>query len=360
MIKLFFANLKMLLRNKQQLFWSLMFPLIFTVIFGFFFGQGSSIAGTVALINNSDSQLSATIENALNKTDLFKVRQLNSEDEARKLLKKNQVTAVVIIPEKFGTPDPSAPTLIRILADPGNMQSNSVIGGFINQYLTNINFEIQNAKPIYSIDVENTAAGSFSYFGFVLIGLVGMALMNSNIQGISISMSKYREDQILKRLTTTPLAPWKFILAEIFSRLLVNIVQVALILAVGLYGFHAEINYGLPTIAGLSLVGAILFQLIGFSIATVTKTTAAAEGMSTAIAIPMMFLAGVFFPIDQLPKWLFSIIQYLPLAPLLRLMRGAALESTSIFENPINISIVLGWIVVLLIFASMKFRLTEE
>jgi ABC-2 type transport system permease protein len=82
--------------------------------------------------------------------------------------------------------------------------------------------------------------------------------------------------------------------------------------------------------------------------------------MATAITIPMMFLGGVFFPIDTLPKWLFSVVQYLPIAPLLRIIRGVVLEGNSPFFNPINIIIVLLWIIACLSIATWKFRLSEE
>ena len=360
MINLFIANLKMLTRNRQRLFWSFMFPLMFTVIFGFFFGKGSFSAGTIILINNSQSQLAETIDKSFDSSELFKVKRDVNETTARDLIKKNQVSAILIIPDGFGDAKPDVPTNIKMVVDPGNAQSNSVITGYVGQFLTQTNFAVQNAKPIYGIEQENTTTAKFNYFDFILIGLLGMALMNSNIQGISISMTKYREDQILKRITTTPLPAWKFIGAEVLAQIILNMLQVGLILAVGIWGFKGHVNGSYPIIFALSLLGAVLFQLIGFSVAATAKNTQAAEGMSTAIAIPMMFLAGVFFPIDQLPKWLYSIIQYLPLAPLLRMIRTVGLEASSPLDNPINIAIVCGWIVVLSFYAIWRFKLSDE
>jgi ABC-2 type transport system permease protein len=109
-----------------------------------------------------------------------------------------------------------------------------------------------------------------------------------------------------------------------------------------------------------ALIGAILFQAIGFVIASYSKTTDAAQGMATAITIQMMFLAGVFFPIDSLPKWLYSIVQFLPLAPILRIIRSIGLENASPFVNPMNIIIVGVWIVAMLSLAIYKFRLSDE
>lgn len=360
MFKLFIANLKLLVRNRQQLFWTIMFPLIFTVIFGFFFGKGSVSSGTVVLVNHSRSGLATNIQKAMEKTDLFKLQTEDNENTATDLIKKNQVTAAVVIPEHFGDTTADSPKTLTVILDPGKMQSNAIVESFLNQYLTAASFQIQQAKPLFNIAEQKTTSVNFGYFDFVLVGLIGMALMNSSIQGVAIAMSQYREDQILKRITTTPLPAWKFIVTQVASRLVLNVVQVGLILAVGIYAFSGHINGNYGLILGLSLVGAVLFQLIGFTIASVAKSTQGAEGMATAIAIPMMFLAGVFFPIDQLPKWLFDIVQYLPLAPLLRMIRTTALEAANPFTNLFDITLVVVWIIALLIISSFKFRLTEE
>lgn len=360
MLKLFISNFKILVRDKQFLFWSFMFPLIFTVIFGFFFGSGNMNAGNIALINRSNSPLAKSLEKTMTKSDLFKVQKETNLNTARDLMKKNKVAAIVVIPENFAVQTPQSTNKITVINDPANSQTNSILISFINGFLTQASFKAQNAQPLYSVAEEKTNTNRLNYFDFVLIGLVGMSLMNSSINGIGTMMAKYREDKILKRITTTPLPSWKFIVSYLLARLVINIAQITLILLVGVYAFDAHIYGNIPLLFLFAILGAILFQLMGFVVAGFSKTTEAAEGMATAITIPMMFLAGVFFPIDQLPKWLFSIVQYLPLAPLLKMIRSIALEAASPLENPINIVIVLGWIIVSLFIASYKFRLNEE
>lgn len=360
MLNLFVANLKSLVRNRQLLFWSLAFPLIFTIIFGFFFGSSSTSAGNVVLINNSKSELSSKAEKAMEDSGLFTLQKETDIDASKALMKKGRVNAIVVIPESFGEMSEGAETSIKLIYDPANFQASSIVSSFLGQFLTATNFQIQGAKPIYTVQEEQTVNGSFNYFSFVLIGLLGMALMNSAVQGLAISMSHYREDKILKRITTTPLASWKFVSAEVLARLVLNAVQVGLILAVGVYAFKADVPGNTALLLVFALLGAILFQLIGFVVAAFSKTTDAAEGMATAITIPMMFLAGVFFPIDQLPKWLYSIVQYLPLAPLLRIMREIAFGTANILEDPQNLIILIAWIVAALVVASYRFRLTDE
>ena len=360
MWKLFISNLKIMVRGRQALFWSLAFPLMFTVIFGFFFGGTKTSVGTVAWINNSQSQLSSALEKAATDSKLFKIQKETDLATAKDLLKKSKITAIIDIPAGFGDLNPDSPKTIDFINDPANAQANITILGFLNQFLTATNFQLQGAKPIYSVNTLTTTDKSLNYFDFVLMGLIGLALMNSSVQGIAIVMAKYRQDKILKRITTTPLASWRFVSAEVLSRLVLNVFQIAAILLVGYYGFHAHIIGNLFLLLLFSLLGGLLFQTIGFAVASASKTEDAAQGMSVAITIPMMFLAGVFFPIDQLPNWLLKIVQFLPLAPLLRMIRQIGIENISPFTNPTNIAIVAGWIVVMLAISIWRFRLADE
>jgi len=362
MIKLFFANLKMMVRGRQALFWALVFPLMFTVIFGFFFGSGNvGAGGTIAIINNSNSEIAQSLQKAFEGTDVFKVKIETDINAAKEELKKSQIGAIVEIPENFGNlTDPNSPKEITIIDDPANAQVNSAVTGFVSQFETQTDFQIQKAKPIFGINVEKTNDRELTYFDFVLMGLIGLALMNASIQGIAITMANYREDKILKRITTTPLPSWKFVSAQVLSRLVLNVIQVSMILVLGFYAFHAHIYGSILLIFVFALLGGLLFQSMGFLVSSVTKTTDAAQGMSVAISIPMMFLAGVFFPIDSLPKWLYSIVQYLPLAPLLKMIRTIGLEAGSPFTNPINIVIVIAWIIICLLLSIWKFRLADE
>jgi ABC-2 type transport system permease protein len=359
MWKLFLTNLKMTLRNRQALFWSFMFPLMFTVIFGLFFGKNTSV-GSVGIINQSDSELASSLVKVVKEAEVFTVTDIGTIDEARDKMQKNSLSAAVYVPENFSKPAPSADNQIRIYYDQGNAQVGTVVVGFVEKFLNQVNFQLAGTQPIFTVVTEKLSDRELTYFDFVLAGVLGLALMNSSIIGIAVGMSKYREDKILKRITTTPIKSWEFITAEVLSRLILNIFQVAVILVIGIYFFDAHIYGSIPMIFVISLVGALLFQLIGFVIASFSKTTDAAQGMATAITIPMMFLAGVFFPIDSLPKWLYSIVQYLPLAPLLRVIRGVTLEAASPFLDPKNLIIVFSWIVVSLIISSFRFRLSDE
>lgn len=359
--RLFLANLKMMLRNRQALFWMLFFPLMFIVIFGLFFGQDQTTVGTLALVKESNTTIADQFTTALEKVTAIKVDQsYTTVDDAREAMRQNKVMAVADLPANFG--DLAKPTEQQIIlyTDPGNANSNSVFNSVINGILTEFNYQAARTQPIFTVDSQSSASHTVTYFDFVLVGILGMAMMNSSIMGLAVAMTTYREDQILKRLTTTPLPSWKFIAAEVLSRLILNLVQIGIILTVGVYGFNGHIYGSTWILIGVALIGAICFQLIGFVIAGLSKTTRAAEGMAQSISIPMMFLGGVFFPTDSLPQWVASIVHYLPLEPLLRMLRQVGIDGTSPFSQPLNIEILGGWIIILLIIATRTFRLNDK
>lgn len=359
MIKLISASLKQQFRNKQALFWSIVFPLLFAFIFGMFFGK-NTVAGTVGIINKSDSELAKTIVSTFEQNEAFNTKTPESIDQGKDELKKNQLIAVLYIPEKFGQNTPDSPHEVTIISDPGSTQSASIVNGVVDNILSQATLQAQGAKPLFSIKQESSSSRKITYFDFIIAGLIGLSLMNSAVQGMAITIAKYRDEKILKRITTTPLPSWKFILSEVVSKLVLNFIQVSALLAVGIYIFDAHIYGNVLILYLLALLGAVLFLSIGFVVAALSRTTEAAEGMATAITVPMMFLGGVFFPLDSLPKWLYSIVQYIPLAPLLRMLRDVSLEATSPLSDPKNIIIVISWIVVMLLIAIWKFRFSEE
>jgi len=366
---LFIADLKMLSRNRQALFWTFMFPFMFALIFGLFFGENSN-NGSLAIVNGSSTEIAENYVQALKDSGLFKIVEDKTIEQAKDGISNSSLIGAVEIPKDFGSiPNTALPNTpiqtiseqkILLIVDPGNAAQNAVLTGFTDKFMSNLNLKTQNAQEIFTYEQEKTNNRKLTYFDFILMGLLGLAVMQSSVIGLSVAMAKYREDKILKRITTTPLPTSVFIISEVLSRLVLNLLQILLILIVGLYIFSAHIYGNLFEIIVIALFGALLFQLLGFAVASASKTTDAAQGMATAINIPMMFLAGVFFPIDSLPTWLSKIVQFLPLAPLLRVLRNVGLNDMSPFSNMNDIYILIGWIVVLLFLSIWRFRLTEE
>ena len=127
-----------------------------------------------------------------------------------------------------------------------------------------------------------------------------MALMQTGIFA-AIPLVADRQKLILKRLAATPLRRWQLIGSNVIMRLLIALVQFVLIVGVGVAAFDVKIVGSLIAIALLAILGSLAFTSLGYVIATLAKTEDAANGMTSAVQFPMMFLSGTFFPIAVMP-----------------------------------------------------------
>ena len=169
-------------------------------------------------------------------------------------------------------------------------------------------------------------------------------------------MAAYREKRILVRLLATPLRVRVFFAARVLSALLLSVLQAAIILAAGWIFFGVAVQGNLLHIALLVVLGNIVFLNLGFVVGAFSKTVAAASGLGNAVGLPLMFMSGVFFPIENLPTILRIIVEYLPLAPILEIVRGIVLHSNAFWEFPLQLAIVCGWIVLSAVAAIRTFR----
>jgi ABC-2 type transport system permease protein len=126
--------------------------------------------------------------------------------------------------------------------------------------------------------------------------------------------------------------------------------------AVGVYLFGASIYGNVGWIFLLATVANLIFLNIGFAVAGRSSNPDSAQGIASAVAIPMMFLSGVFFPTDTLPQVMQTIVKYLPLTPLIEALRKVSLEGLSITDTGPQLLLLGAWGVVSFGLAAMNFR----
>jgi ABC-2 type transport system permease protein len=364
MAKLFWASLKMLYRDKQAIFWALAFPVIFAVVFGLFdFGQAPEVRIDVV---GRPSTVYEGILSGLRKVDSFDVRELSASAEARTRLSEGDVDVVIEV-GGFGqvsmTPgqEPIPPGAhLRVFYNEANFETNQFALSTIERLVDGMNLRMAGVeRPPITVDAEGVAAKSVDYYDFLLPGLVAMGVMNFSITGIAVAVTRFREQRILKRILATPLRPVRFLSAQVLARLVLAVVQSALILAVGVFLFGARIYGNVTWLFVLTTVANLVFLNIGFAIAGRAKNPDAATGVANAVALPMMFLSGVFFPTDTLPSIMQTVVKYLPLTPLIEALRKVSIDGLSITDTGPQLALLGIWIAVSFALAAMRFRFSE-
>ncbi|MBI4233947.1 MAG: ABC transporter permease [Chloroflexi bacterium] len=360
LLALTIANLKMLLRNRQALFYALVFPLIFVVVFGLFrLDRPTPI--TIAVMDHAQDEISQVLIDNLKGIERFKLQLETDEALARGKLADGKFGYLLVIPEGLARQVQQGPggqgAALTLVYDRGDISAGIIIST-ISRFLDRMNLQLAQAPPLVELKAESALARQAGYFDFLLPGLVGMGVMNFAIIGIAVAMAQYREQKILKRILTIPLKVRTFFLAQIGAYLILSVVQAAVILAAGMVLFGGKMYGNYLWFFLLVVSGNIVFLNLGFIVGAYAKNVNSASGLGNLVALPMMFLSGVFFPKEGLPPVLATVVEYLPLSPLLDAMRGVALEAKPIWGYPWELAILGGWIVVTSVVAVRSFRFT--
>src|SRR5207245_11423105 len=133
------------------------------------------------------------------------------------------------------------------------------------------------------------------YIDFLIPGLLGMNLMNSGMWGIGFALVDMRQRKLLKRFVATPMRRSDFLLALTRSRLVLMLIEVALLLGFGVLVFHMRVLGSILTILLLGAIGAVAFGGLGLLTASRAQKIESVSGLINLVMMPMWIFSGVFF-----------------------------------------------------------------
>jgi ABC-2 type transport system permease protein len=343
--RLVVADLKLLLRNRQSLFWALAFPIIFATIFGLF--NFDELPDAQVAIFTQDSQQSAPVSQALDSIPNLEIKEYDTRDEALAELKESNLDLVIEIANN-GT--------VVVNVNEAAQDTNRIFVPVVRSVVDEVNFRTANVSRAYTVEERSLSGRDVDYYDFVLPGLVGMGVMTYAIIGLASTIAQYRAQRILRRIRATPLKPRTFVSALVVAHLVLAVVQAALILAWGVLLFGGTVTGNLLWIAVFVVLGNVIFLNIGFIVSTRAESAEAASGVGNAVAMPMMFFSGVFFPTTTLPWILPAVTALLPLKPMVDGIRSVAIDGASIVSLGPELAQLAAWALATGLLATRVFR----
>ena len=265
LLPLTLANLKMIIRNRQALFWALAFPLIFVAVFGLF-NLDDPPNTTILVVDRAQDQVSKGIVDSLATLQNFTVDERQDETAARKELEDGEFRYLLLIPQGLAESveqRPAEPVSITLLYDRASSTA-PIILGVIQRFVEESNKRLVQAPTLLQLKPEGVQSRQLNYFDFLLPGFVGMGVMTYSIIGLASTMAVYREQKILKRILATPLRVRTFFAAQISAFLLLSLAQAAIILAAGIFIFGAHVYGNFLYLFLLVVVANIVFLNLGF------------------------------------------------------------------------------------------------
>lgn len=369
-LKIFTYDLKITLRQREALFWLFLFPVLLMVILGFVFGSSGEMKLRIGIVDLDGSPVSQGIVGFFTADDSRiqegLVVETGSEEEERAAIKDGDRNGIIIIPEGFGTKVMSGePADVTIIINESEVSTAQITSSTLNGIMGEIGREIQRRMNAEAPDeasgeviVVNEEAAQdvddFEYIDFMVPGILAMVLMFGGMAGYSLEIASYREKGILRRIKVSPLSLSAFLSAGITSVLLFTLAQAALLIAIGILAFGMKVSGNYLYILVLVIIGALSFLALGFLIASLTRNMRSAGLASQAIAMPMMFLSGIFFPVQFVPTPLKVIARCLPLYYLGDALREVMINSASLLDVWVDI-LVLAVVGATAFIASIRF-----
>jgi ABC-2 type transport system permease protein len=210
-------------------------------------------------------------------------------------------------------------------------------------------------NPINTVTQASSEPGA-RYIDFLIPGLLGMNLMNSGMWGIGFALVEMRQRKLLKRFVATPMRRSDFLLALVSSRLVLMLVEVALLLVFGALVFHVRVEGSLLSILLIGALGAVSFGGIGLLTASRAQKIESVSGLINVVMMPMWIFSGVFFSYERFPKIFLPAIRALPLTALNDALRAIILQGAPLESQLGRIAILAVWGSVSFVLALRWFR----
>jgi ABC-2 type transport system permease protein len=165
----------------------------------------------------------------------------------------------------------------------------------------------------YNIKVEGVVSGHSSYFDFVAPGIMAMTVMMSVMTGLPAAISQEKEVGTLDGMMVAPINRLSIIVGKTLAQTARGLLQGVLILILASFLFGVSIQGSILLVFALLLLGVFSFVGLGVVLTSFAKDQETAMMIMMTLMFPMMFLSGVFFPVQQMPWYMQDVSKALPL-----------------------------------------------
>jgi ABC-2 type transport system permease protein len=360
LIALTSANLRSFTRDRAALFWTLAFPVVFVILFGTIFSGGGTDY-ELGWVDDDHSAPSIALRQSFAENAPIELTD-GTLDESRARMFDGDVDGILVIPNGLGAAVAAAqgggaagPVGIMIITDPSRSNTAQSLQQIAGGLVMAANLQLSGATPILTVEPESLQTGQLNSVSFFVPSILAMALMQLGIFA-AIPLVQQREKLILKRLNATPLPRWTLVGSNVIVRLIIAAAQTMIILGIGTAVLGVEVTGNPLAIAGFVALGALTFTSIGYVIASFARTEEAANGMTSVVQFPLMFLSGIFFPLEVMPEWLRGVATFMPLTYLGDALRQTMVGGTPFVPLGVDALVLGAWLTVALLVSARFFR----
>jgi len=346
------ASFLSITRSPSAVVFTLAFPMVFILVFGFIGGGGFRV--DLGLLKGSDKQ--NDLYRALDGSGVF--RFVENDDSVMRLdLARGTIDALLSIRPEAGRPGGLSVELLTSAAAPeGGRFVDMVIENIVQRL--NID-EAQLEHPRIALVQQQVTGRKYRTIDFILPGQLGFALLSNGVFGTAFVFFNLRQTLVLKRFFATPMRRPYIILGEAIARMVFALLGALVIVAIGHLAFGFTLIHGLITLGAmllLSALGLLVFMGFGFIVSGLARNESAIPPLANIITLPQFLLSGTFFSISLFPAWLQPVCKVLPLTYLNHALRKVAFEGAGLAAIATDVLIIAGWGILVYLVAFRTFR----
>jgi drug efflux transport system permease protein len=165
---------------------------------------------------------------------------------------------------------------------------------------------------------------------FIVPGLVGALLMQTTITQMAVSIVREREKGTLEALIVSPIRRWELLLGKIIPNLLVAYGQMTGALLVAHFVFDVPVRGSLVLLYVLSLLFMWGTLGIGIFVSAASRTVPQAMQLAFLTFLPSIYLSGLLFPVEGMPRAAQYLAHVIPLTYFLKIVRGIVLKGVGL------------------------------
>jgi ABC-type multidrug transport system, permease component len=351
------ASLRAIFRSPSAVIFSFVFPLIFILVFGFIGGGGVRVK--VALVHPADTN-NILIKNGLMKNPSVRFVTDLSEEDARKEVAKGNIAALLTM-DSTPVGNGLYQYTMKTTTSSASVDRFPILRSQINEVIRQADAHIFPDRPtVAKIEMEPDVPGrEYKMIDFVLPGQLGFSLLSAGVFGVAFMFFSLRNTLVLKRFFATPINRTYIVLGEGLARVLFSMTTAVVIISFGWLIFGFTLVHGVETFLEmlvLSFIGLVVFMGFGFIVSGLSKSESTIPPFANLITLPQFLLSGTFFSADVFPKWLQPVSKALPLTHLNTAMRAVAFEGSNLWDERLEIGILLIWGVIAYAVAIKVFR----
>lgn len=342
------ASYRAIFAQPTSIVFSLLFPIIFIMIFGAF-GNGGGTTYKISFEPGTDS--TGNFYRALKKNPAFVIHTFEDSVLMNDELEKGRLSAIISLNE-FSDSLRQPHVIVNTRT---TSASDNTFGGFMQMLqFSKMQFEREingnRAEPVVITKPQRSEGRKYRQIDFVLPGQLGFSILFSTLFGIAFTFFMLRDQLVLKRFYASPVKRLHILMGIGMSRLFFQLVNVFVLILFGYFFLNFTLQHGAITVVELLLLTIIMLFLlmgVGLIFSSIAKTDASIPLFINLFGFPQMLLSGTFFPITVFPDWLQTVCKVLPLTQFNDGIRKISFEGLHIWDTWKEIGILGIWILVI-------------